>query len=54
MAQLSHANVIGLHDFVRSGDRWLVLESIDGHTLAELLDKKRSSRRSRPPPSRAP
>ena len=40
LAQLSHANVIGLHDFVRSGERmWLVLESIDGHTLAELLAK---------------
>lgn len=40
LSQLSHANVIGLHDFVRRGERmWLVLESIDGHTLAELLEK---------------
>jgi serine/threonine-protein kinase len=40
LAQLSHPNVIGLYDFVRQGDRmWLVLEHVDGWTLAAVLDK---------------
>jgi serine/threonine-protein kinase len=38
LAQLSHPNVIALYDFVRSGDRmWLVLEHVEGVTLAEVL-----------------
>jgi eukaryotic-like serine/threonine-protein kinase len=42
LAQLSHPNVIALYDFVRSGDRmWLVLEHVEGLTLAELLGKER-------------
>jgi len=40
LAQLNHPNVIGLYDFVRRGDRlWLVLEAIDGWSLAELLER---------------
>jgi serine/threonine-protein kinase len=38
LAQLSHPNLIGLYDFVRRGDRlWLVLEYVEGWTLAEIL-----------------
>ncbi len=40
LAQLGHPNVIGLYDFVRKDERmWLVLEHVDGGTLAELLGK---------------
>src|SRR5690349_24507966 len=40
LGQLNHPNVIALYDFVRKGDRlWLVLEAIDGWSLAELLER---------------
>jgi serine/threonine-protein kinase len=40
LAQLGHPNIIGLYDFVRKDERmWLVLEHVDGVTLAEVLDK---------------
>src|SRR5262245_34453352 len=40
LAQLGHPNVIGLYDFVRKDERmWLVLEHVDGVTLAEVLEK---------------
>jgi hypothetical protein len=40
LAQLAHPNVIGLYDFVRRGDRlWLVLEYVEGWTLAEILKR---------------
>ena len=40
LAQLGHPNVIGLYDFVRRDERmWLVLEHVDGTTLAEVLEK---------------
>ncbi|HEY3496753.1 MAG TPA: serine/threonine-protein kinase [Polyangiaceae bacterium] len=42
LSQLSHPNVIALYDFVRSGDRmWLVLEQVEGSTLAEILKQAR-------------
>jgi serine/threonine-protein kinase len=42
LAQLGHPNLIGLYDFVRRGDRlWLVLEFVDGWTLAQVLKKMR-------------
>jgi serine/threonine protein kinase len=38
LGQLGQANVIGVYDFVRRGDRqWLVLEAVDGWNLADLL-----------------
>jgi serine/threonine-protein kinase len=40
LAQLGHPNVIGLYDFVRHDERmWLVLEHVDGLTLADVLAK---------------
>ena len=40
LAKLGHPNVIGLYDFVRQDERmWLVLEHVDGSTLAEVLAK---------------
>jgi len=40
LAQLGHPNVIGLYDFVRHDERmWLVLEHVEGGTLAEVLGK---------------
>jgi hypothetical protein len=40
LGQLNHPHVIGLYDFVRKGDRlWLVLEAIDGWSLAELMER---------------
>jgi serine/threonine-protein kinase len=40
LAQLSHPSLIGLYDFVRRGDRlWLVLEYVDGYSLAEVLTR---------------
>jgi serine/threonine-protein kinase len=40
LAQLGHPNIIGLYDFVRKDERmWLVLEHVEGVTLAEVLDK---------------
>jgi hypothetical protein len=37
LAKLGHPNVVALHDFVQSGDRmWLVLEHVDGTTLADV------------------
>ncbi|HEX6766950.1 MAG TPA: serine/threonine-protein kinase [Polyangiaceae bacterium] len=40
LAQLGHPNVIGLYDFVRHDERmWLVLENVEGWTLAEVLAK---------------
>jgi serine/threonine-protein kinase len=40
LGQLNHPNVIGLYDFVRRGDRlWLVLEAVDGWSLAELIER---------------
>ena len=40
LAQLGHPNVIGLYDFVRRDERmWLVLEHVEGWTLAEVLEK---------------
>src|SRR5690349_4106090 len=40
LGQLNHPNVVALYDFVRKGDRlWLVLEAIDGWSLAELLER---------------
>jgi serine/threonine-protein kinase len=40
LAQLGHPNVIGLYDFVRHDERmWLVLEHVEGGTLAEVLAK---------------
>jgi serine/threonine-protein kinase len=48
LGQLNHPNVIGLYDFVRKGDRlWLVLEAVDGWSLAELIERgKRFSQRA--------
>jgi len=43
LAQLGHPNLIGLYDFVRRGDRlWLVLEFVDGWTLAQVLKKMKA------------
>jgi eukaryotic-like serine/threonine-protein kinase len=40
LAELHHPNILRVHDFVRRDDRmWLVLEFVDGWTLAELLRK---------------
>ncbi|HEX6276236.1 MAG TPA: serine/threonine-protein kinase [Polyangiaceae bacterium] len=40
LAKLGHPNVIGLYDFVRQDERmWLVLEHVEGWTLAEVLAK---------------
>jgi serine/threonine-protein kinase len=40
LAQLGHPNIIGLYDFVRRDERmWLVLEHVEGVTLAEVLEK---------------
>jgi hypothetical protein len=38
LAKLGHPNVVALHDFVQAGDRmWLVLEHVDGTTLADVM-----------------
>jgi len=43
LAQLGHPNLIGLYDFVRRGDRmWLVLEFVDGWTLAQILKRMKT------------
>jgi serine/threonine-protein kinase len=43
LAQLSHPNVLTLHDFVRRNDRmWLVLEHVDGWTLRQIREKLRN------------
>jgi len=43
LGQLGHPNLIGLYDFVRKGDRlWLVLEHVDGWTLAEVLGRAKT------------
>src|SRR6185503_4068407 len=40
LGQLGHPNVLALYDFVRRGDRlWLVLEAVDGWSLAALLER---------------
>jgi eukaryotic-like serine/threonine-protein kinase len=40
LAELHHPNILHVHDFVRRDDRmWLVLEFVDGWTLADLLAK---------------
>lgn len=40
LGQLAHPNVVALYDFVRRGDRlWLVLEAVDGWSLAALLKR---------------
>jgi serine/threonine-protein kinase len=40
LGQLNHPNIVGLYDFVRRGDRlWLVLEAVDGWSLAELIER---------------
>jgi len=40
LGQLNHPNIVGLYDFVRKGDRlWLVLEAVDGWSLAELIER---------------
>jgi len=41
LATLNHPNVVGLHDFVKTPSQmWLVLEFIDGFSLATLLGKR--------------
>jgi eukaryotic-like serine/threonine-protein kinase len=38
LSELDHPGIVKVHDFVKRGDRmWLVLEHVDGATLAELL-----------------
>ena len=40
LSQLSHPNVLTLHDFVRRNDRmWVVLEHVDGWTLRKILQQ---------------
>jgi eukaryotic-like serine/threonine-protein kinase len=40
LSRLSHANVLTLYDFVRTEDAmWLVLEYVDGLSVADLLSK---------------
>jgi hypothetical protein len=40
LAQLAHPNLVALYDFVRRGDQlWLVLEAVDGWSLAELIER---------------
>jgi serine/threonine-protein kinase len=41
LAELSHPNILQVHDFVQEEARlWLVLEYVDGYTLADLLHKR--------------
>jgi len=38
LSELSHPNILEVHDFVRRDDRmWIVLENVDGWTLEELI-----------------
>src|SRR5690606_2342519 len=38
LAELDHANIVELYDFVRRDDRmWMVLEHVDGWSLEEIL-----------------
>ncbi len=40
-ASLSHPNIVALHDFVRSESHaYLIMEYIDGETLAEVLAQR--------------
>jgi serine/threonine-protein kinase len=42
LAELDHANILKVYDFVRRGERmWLVLEYVDGPSLEELMQKSR-------------
>lgn len=42
LAELKHPNILEIYDFVRRDERmWLVLEWVDGVTLAELLERGR-------------
>ncbi|MDP2341656.1 MAG: serine/threonine-protein kinase [Deltaproteobacteria bacterium] len=39
LARLNHPNVVGVHDFLEiDGERWLLLEHVDGPTLAAMAD----------------
>jgi hypothetical protein len=40
LAELDHPNIVEVYDFVRKDDRmWMVLEHVDGWTLAEVLTR---------------
>src|SRR5688572_9704530 len=40
LAELDHPNIVEVYDFVRKDDRmWMVLEHVDGWTLAEVLSR---------------
>ncbi|HEX3777958.1 MAG TPA: serine/threonine-protein kinase [Polyangiaceae bacterium] len=42
LAELDHANIPKVYDFVRRGERmWLVLEYVDGVSLADVMKKSR-------------
>ncbi len=42
LAELDHPNILKVYDFVRRGERmWLVLEYVDGVSLAEVMQKSR-------------
>src|SRR4051812_27093178 len=40
LASLRHPNIIEIYDYVRRGERlWLVLEWVEGFSLAEVLER---------------